>query len=116
MFAIINIPSDKFIIEFPKCILTGPPCCVHIIESIDKLVAFAAEVLAALVLWAWYRAVSMAASVRTFLIHLLTVSLETGLCGFVIPSYKGSESVGNNSLLLKYSSMQDFTHNCLSNG
>ena len=49
---------------------------------IESLWAFAAEVDAALVLWALKVEVSMPASCNSIFNHLLTVSLETGLCGF----------------------------------
>ena len=49
---------------------------------IESFWAFAAEVDAALVLWVLKVEVSMPASCNSIFNHLLTVSLETGLCGF----------------------------------
>ena len=49
---------------------------------IDSFWALAAEVNAALVLWALKVEVSVPASCNPIFSYLLTVSLETGLCGF----------------------------------
>ena len=49
---------------------------------IESFWAFAAEVDAALGLWALKVEVSVPASCNSIFNHLLTVSLETGLCGF----------------------------------
>ena len=85
-------------------------------ESTERHVTeLAAEVLAALVLCALYWVVSIPASVRTFLIHLLSVSLETGSYGLVLLSYKESKLERCGSVLFTYSSIQVLTQRSLSN-
>ena len=55
---------------------------LSMIVVIESFRASAAEVDAALILWAPKVDVSMTASFNSCFSHLLTVFLETGLCGF----------------------------------